>query len=78
MNKPKFVKVLSTLAVSTLLLSACGGNGGGDKKSSSQKNVETNKFSSQVKMIKRSERWISYLWTCIWYTVCWYFKSCCL
>ena len=53
MNKPKFVKVLSTLAVSTLLLSACGGNGGGDKKSSSQKNVETNKFSSQVKNDKK-------------------------
>ncbi|AKR07802.1 MULTISPECIES: oligopeptide ABC transporter substrate-binding protein [Bacillus cereus group] len=53
MNKPKFIKVLSTLAVSTLLLSACGGNGSSDKKSSSQKNVETNKFSSQVKNDKK-------------------------
>ncbi|WP_346817615.1 oligopeptide ABC transporter substrate-binding protein [Bacillus paramobilis] len=52
-NKPKFFKVLSTLAVSTLLLSACGGSGGGSEKTSSTKKVDTNKFSTSVKNDKK-------------------------
>ena len=49
MNKPKLYKVLSTLAASTLLLSACGvliavAKGKHEK-------VETNKFSAAVKMM---------------------------
>ncbi|MFJ1104322.1 oligopeptide ABC transporter substrate-binding protein [Bacillus sp. RA(2023)] len=53
-NKPKFFKVLSTLAVSTLLLSACGGSGsGGSEKTSSTKKVDTNKFSASVKNDKK-------------------------
>ena len=52
MNKPKFFKVLSTLAVSTLLLSACGGSGGSEKTSSTKK-VDTNKFSTNVKNDKK-------------------------
>lgn len=51
-NKPKFFKVLSTLAVSTLLLSACGGSGGSEKTSSTKK-VDTNKFSASVKNDKK-------------------------
>ncbi len=37
MNKPKLYKVLSTLAASTLLLSACGGADSGSKKSKYEK-----------------------------------------
>lgn len=48
MNKPKLYKVLSTLAASTLLLSACGGADSGSKKTNTKK-VETNKFSAAVK-----------------------------
>ncbi|HDR8185612.1 TPA: oligopeptide ABC transporter substrate-binding protein [Bacillus thuringiensis] len=51
-NKPKFFKVLSTLAVSTLLLSACGGSGGSEKTSSTKK-VDTNKFNETVKNDKK-------------------------
>ncbi|ABY41835.1 oligopeptide ABC transporter substrate-binding protein [Bacillus mycoides] len=51
-NKPNFFKVLSTLAVSTLLLSACGGSGGSEKTSSTKK-VDTNKFSTTVKNDKK-------------------------
>ncbi len=36
-NKPKFFKVLSTLAVSTLLLSACGGSGGSEKQAAQKR-----------------------------------------
>lgn len=50
MNKPKLYKVLSTLAASTLLLSACGGADSGSKKTNTKK-VETNKFSAAVKMM---------------------------
>ncbi|HHT7085975.1 oligopeptide ABC transporter substrate-binding protein [Bacillus anthracis] len=52
MNKPKFFKVLSTLAVSTLLLSACGGNGESTK-TSTQKKVETSKFATLTKNDKK-------------------------
>lgn len=48
MNKPKLYKVLSTLAASTLLLSACGGADSGSK--NKYEKVETNKFSAAVKM----------------------------
>ncbi|MFB6649925.1 ABC transporter substrate-binding protein, partial [Bacillus toyonensis] len=51
-NKPKFFKVLSTLAVSTLLLSACGGSGGSEKTSSTKK-VDTGKFNETVKNDKK-------------------------
>ncbi len=37
MNKPKLYKVLSTLAASTLLLSACGGADSGSKKGKHEK-----------------------------------------
>ncbi len=37
MNKPKLYKVLSTLAASTLLLSACGGADSGSKKANTKK-----------------------------------------
>ena len=52
MSKPKFYKVLSTLAISTLLLSACGG-GDSSKKTSSTQKVETDKFSTVVKNDKK-------------------------
>ncbi|MFJ8530766.1 oligopeptide ABC transporter substrate-binding protein [Bacillus sp. NPDC094106] len=52
MSKPKFYKVLSTLAVSTLLLSACGG-GDSSKKTSSTQKAETDKFSTVVKNDKK-------------------------
>lgn len=51
-NKPKFLKVLSTLAVSTLLLSACGGSGSSEKTSSTKK-VDTSKFNETVKNDKK-------------------------
>lgn len=47
MNKPKLYKVLSTLAASTLLLSACGVLIAVAK--TNTKKVETNKFSAAVK-----------------------------
>ena len=50
-NKPKFFKVLSTLAVSTLLLSACGAVG--VVKNEQHKKVDTNKFSASVKNDKK-------------------------
>lgn len=53
MKKPKFFKVLSTLAVSTLLLSACGGSGGNEKSSNSSKTTDTKKFSTAVKNDKK-------------------------
>lgn len=56
MNKPKFYKVLSTLAASTLLLSACGGADSGSKKtstSSNNKQVDTQKFNAAVKNDKK-------------------------
>ncbi|MEH7455782.1 oligopeptide ABC transporter substrate-binding protein [Bacillus sp. JJ1127] len=52
MSKPKFYKVLSTLAISTLLLSACGG-GDSSKKTSSTQKAETDKFSTVVKNDKK-------------------------
>ncbi|EJR46590.1 hypothetical protein IIM_04728 [Bacillus cereus VD107] len=56
MNKPKLYKVLSTLAASTLLLSACGGADSGSKKTSttsSNKQVDTQKFNAAVKNDKK-------------------------
>ncbi|WP_242294286.1 oligopeptide ABC transporter substrate-binding protein [Bacillus cereus group sp. BfR-BA-01381] len=56
MNKPKLYKVLSTLAASTLLLSACGGADSGSKKtstSSTNKQVDTQKFNAAVKNDKK-------------------------
>lgn len=54
MNKPKLYKVLSTLAASTLLLSACGGADGGNKKTTtSNKQVDTQKFNAAVKNDKK-------------------------
>ena len=49
MNKPKLYKVVSTLAASTLLLSACGVLIAVVK--DKYQKVETNKFSAAVKMM---------------------------
>ncbi|PFM64313.1 oligopeptide ABC transporter substrate-binding protein [Bacillus cereus] len=54
MNKPKLYKVLSTLAASTLLLSACGGADSGSKKTSTNTNqTDTKKFNALVKNDKK-------------------------
>ncbi|MGE7634700.1 oligopeptide ABC transporter substrate-binding protein [Bacillus paramycoides] len=52
MNKPKLYKVLSTLAASTLLLSACGGADSGSKKTSTNQ-TDTKKFNALVKNDKK-------------------------
>ena len=53
MNKPKLYKVLSTLAASTLLLSACGVQMAAAKTTTSNKQVDTQKFNAAVKNDKK-------------------------
>ena len=53
MNKPKLYKVLSTLAASTLLLSACGVQMAAAK-TTSNKQVDTQNLMLLLKMIKRN------------------------
>ena len=54
MNKPKLYKVLSTLAASTLLLSACGVQMAAAKTTTSNKQVDTQNLMLLLKMIKRN------------------------